>query len=437
MTASPQASRLSVQRRRPLAAFVTAAIVATVPGDGIANVPVAGQAAAATVVVQNCNDSGAGSLRAAFANAVDNELIDLTTLTCSRITLGSALVDPVAATNVTLRGPGKDLLAIDGDGLYRVLVHRGTGGLHVDQLTIANGRYAGARGGCIYSAGGVEATGTLVTSCVLETDGLTAYGGGIYAKDTVSLFDSAVTDSSATTAALALSQGGGIYSAGIVMARSTISGNSADRGAGIHVAGLLYIEDSTLSRNHATTYGGAIEVTGRANHTIRNSTISANSAGDIGGAIYGSSLNIYNCTIAFNTRSRASAGGAGLFVGASTIDSSIIANNTSGDGLVEDDLLAYDTVTGADNLIMASSGPVTAGRITVDPNLGPLQDNGGPTRTHALLPGSPAIGRGSNISGLDSDQRGLPFRRVDGARADIGAFEFSDALFRDGLEPEA
>ena len=59
------------------------------------------------------------------------------------------------------------------------------------------------------------------------------------------------------------------------------------------------------------------------------------------------------------------------------------------------------------------------------------------SRTHALLPGSPAIGRGNNVLGLRTDQRGAPFDRVDGASADIGALEFSDTVFSDGLEPPA
>jgi hypothetical protein len=61
--------------------------------------------------------------------------------------------------------------------------------------------------------------------------------------------------------------------------------------------------------------------------------------------------------------------------------------------------------------------------IGTDLKLGPLADNGGPTRTHALLPGSPAINAGSNPAGLTFDQRGFNYARVQGAAADIGAFE--------------
>jgi len=426
---------LSAARRRPLAACLAAA-VAIAPGAGIAQVPNFDQATS-IVVVQNCNDSGSGSLRAAYANAVDNVLIDLTDLVCSKITLGSALVDPIAAANVTLLGPGKDKLAIDGAGLYRVLVHRGNGGLHVDQLSIVNGHYAGARGGCIYSAGGVEASATRIASCVLESDQPTAYGGAIYAKDVVSLFDSTIAESSATAATSNLARGGGVYAGGVIVARSTISGNSADRGGGILADGLIEIEDSTFSGNHATYYGGALSSAGAAqSHTISNSTFSGNSAGANGGAIYATTLNIYNSTVTQNTTPSQFTRGAGLFIGASFLQSTIVANNTSNGGLLEDDVVAYDVVAGSDNLIMAGSGPVPAS-ITIDPKLGPLQDNGGPTKTHALLPGSAAIGKGSNLLGLDNDQRGAPFDRDNGSAADIGAYEFRDKVFRDRFEGPA
>jgi hypothetical protein len=413
-----------------------AIVAAAASGQGMAQIAHVDQAAT-NVVVQNCNDSGPGSLRAAYANAVDNEVIDLTQLVCSTITLGSALTDPVSAANVTLSGPGKDLLTIDGTGQYRVLVHRGNGGLHVDNLTIVNGHYSGALGGCIYSAGGVEATGTVVSSCVLDTTGPFAYGGAIYAKGVVSLFDSTISDSSAKATYNLTSLGGGINSEGIVMARSTISGNSAAKGGGILSRGLVYIQDSTLSGNHAYYYGGALLVPSRtSSHTIRNSTISGNRGDSDGGAIYAASMNIYNSTITDNTTTSRYSSGAGLFLGASILQSSIVARNTSHDGLIEDDVFAYEVITGSDNLIMASAGPGSVpASITIDPELGPLQDNGGPTWTHALLPGSPAIGRGNNVLSLSSDQRGVPFGRVDGARADIGAFEFNDTVLRSGFEP--
>jgi len=434
MTAPSIAGRLSALRLQPLAAGL-AATIAAASGDGAAQ-PAGIDQAATIVVVQNCNDSGPGSLRAAYANAVDNETINLTQLTCSRITLGSALVDPVAAASVTLMGPDRDLLTIDGAGLYRVLVHSGNGALHVDHLTIANGHHGGTRGGCIYSAGGVEATGTTVSACVVDTTGPYALGGAIFAQGVVSLFDSTVADSSAIAPGLTDSRGGGIYSSGIVMSRSTVSGNKAAKGGGAHLTGLVDIEYSTFSGNRASYYGGALIVPGTADrHMIRNSTISGNQADNGGGAIYADSVAVYNSTITKNVTLLRFASGAGLLVGDSILQSTIVANNTSDNGLLEDDVLTTDIISGSSNLIMAAQGPVPADTITTDPKLGPLQDNGGATRTHALLPGSPAVDNGNNYAGLARDQRGAPFSRVDGAGSDIGAFESGDTIHRSNFEP--
>jgi predicted outer membrane repeat protein len=435
MPATPRAGRLAALHMRPLAACLAAAIAAASSSDGAAH-PVGIEQAATTVVVQNCSDSGAGSLRAAYANAVDNETIDLTQLVCSRITLGSALVDPIAAANVTLKGPGRDMLTLDGAGLYRVLVHRGTGALHVDYMTIANGHYRGARGGCIYSAGGVEATATTVSACVLDSTAEDAIGGAIYAKAVVSLYDSTISGSSATGSTPLGSRGGGVYSSGLVMSRSTVSGNTAAKGGGAHLTGLVDIQYSTFSGNHATYYGGALIVPGSNDrHMFRNSTISGNQADAIGGAIYADSVAIYNSTITKNVTLSRIAQGAGLFVGTSILQSSIVANNTSGNGLFEDDVVASEPVSGSNNLIMAAQASVPPGTITIDPKLGPLQDNGGATRTHALLPGSPAVNNGNNFAALARDQRGAPFSRIDGASADIGAFESGDTILRANFEP--
>src|SRR5262245_54157789 len=73
-------------------------------------------------------------------------------------------------------------------------------------------------------------------------------------------------------------------------------------------------------------------------------------------------------------------------------------------------------VAGAHNLVGTAALPI-------DPKLGPLSDNGGLTKTHALLPGGPAIDAGANVDGLAFDQRGNGFARVAGGAADIGAYE--------------
>ena len=91
---------------------------------------------------------------------------------------------------------------------------------------------------------------------------------------------------------------------------------------------------------------------------------------------------------------------------------------------------------GTDNLVIASNVPSPPGVITVtsDPKLGPLQFNGGWTRTHALLPGSPALGMGNDTGSLTHDQRGVGYPRTSGPNAttDIGAVQF-DTIFAHGF----
>jgi len=117
------------------------------------------------------------------------------------------------------------------------------------------------------------------------------------------------------------------------------------------------------------------------------------------------------------------------------LESTIVALNRSGG--VEYDVGApvAVTVAGTANLIMAGAARVAVppDTISADPRLGALADNGGPTQTHALLPGSPAIDHGNDITGDLADQR--LFKRVVGSSADIGSVEFVDKIFASGFDP--
>ncbi|HVV97219.1 MAG TPA: choice-of-anchor Q domain-containing protein [Rhodanobacteraceae bacterium] len=87
-------------------------------------------------------------------------------------------------------------------------------------------------------------------------------------------------------------------------------------------------------------------------------------------------------------------------------------------------ILLFGSTVGDHNLIVAAAGvTLPSDTISADPLLGPLQDNGGPTLTHALLPGSPAIDAGANFRNFQFDQRGNGFPRSFGIAPDIGAFE--------------
>jgi len=93
-----------------------------------------------------------------------------------------------------------------------------------------------------------------------------------------------------------------------------------------------------------------------------------------------------------------------------------------------------DNDPGSSNLIIAHQAQTLppADTISADPRFGPLRDNGGPTQTLDLLPGSAALDKGSNAFGVQTDQRGIP--RVEGSAADTGAFE-SDRLFGNAFDP--
>ena len=205
---------------------------------------------------------------------------------------------------------------------------------------------------------------------------------------------------------------------------------------------------STVDHNTAS-YGGGLSF--RSATIIANSTISGNTAHKLAAALYSvntnDSLTIANSTIAFNHAEANLPYGAvhfGSLSASSTLalQSSIIANNTAGAMDTPSDLsMMQPVLSGADNLVIASSlSPPGVITVTSDPHLGPLQFNGGTTRTHALLPGSPALGLGNHDAippGITTDQRGAGYPRTTGSGAnvttDIGAFEF-DTIFSGHFE---
>jgi hypothetical protein len=408
-----------------------------------------------TTVVQNCNDDGPGSLREAYFNAVDEEVIDLGQLTCSTITLTTgALTNAPAAATITLQGPGKYALTVDGGNAGRVLVHNGSGNLEVLGLTVTRGSYHGSYGGgCIYSHGGVVAYQSIISSCSMSSSGTAkAYGGAIYARATALVFGSTVRDSTAHADA-AHSAGAGIWADKVQVIASTISGNTASgdgshyaRGGGVFALGDAQIKYSTISDNEAIN-GAGVFLVGAASEPMRivNSTISGNRASGAGGGVYSKyrPLQVSNSTITQNTSGFPF--GAGLYLATETdLQSTIVANNTSQDGLSASDIGGLSTVTlsGANNLVIASTLALPPGTISTEPMLGSLQDNGGVSKTHALLVGSPAIDQGNVAVAAVYDQRivdiktNRPFERVVGPSADIGAFEFGapDRILTDGFE---
>jgi hypothetical protein len=240
---------------------------------------------------------------------------------------------------------------------------------------------------------------TLEESTIRDNTGFN--GGGIFNSGILSLDGSTVSGNTA-------SMSGGIYNSGLAtLSHSTVSGNTTTfwQGGGFSNGGLLLLINSTVSGNTSWAEGGGIDNSGRLD--ISSSTITENTAGSSGGGIraFGSVV----------MRNSILAGNSAYFgpdcVG--TIDSK--GYNLLG---VDDDCTFYSALG---DWVGQKASPVYAG-------LAPLADNGGPTATHALLPGSPAIDSGNpaGCTGIDgslltTDQRGLP--RPVGPACDIGAFE--------------
>ena len=402
--------------------------------------------------VTNCDDSGAGSLRDVVANAVSGDVIDLTQLACSEITLFNGKI-AVTVSDLTLLGPGtgpeaSQPLAIYG--FYDRIFEHGAGTLVISGLNLRAGHYAGvfARGGCVSSGGTLVIEDSIVSGCEVDApfgSNVFAAGGGIYTTGALWLKNTAVTNNTAYSATQR-AYGGGVFASYIVtIEQSTIAGNVALApqayaiGGGLMVGGFsdVTIVSSTISGNEAELAAG-MHVDTLGTSQIINSTVSGNYASMyVGAALF---LNT-PVTLINSTVTRNSAYGwysAAIYSDqAITVQSSIVAANRDvSTGLTFD--ICAPTVGGAANLITASCVSTPADTITQCPRLTALEDHGGPTWTHALIFGGPGIDQGNNTAGLAADQRGVSYARVVGVDADVGAYEWQgelgDNIFKSAFE---
>ena len=305
--------------------------------------------------------------------------------------------------------------ARNGGGIYYSL----TGG-NITNSNINANMASGGGGGIFVSTGNINITASNITN------NKSSGGGGIYniGGGTMTINNSAVI------ATQAVGTGGGIYNGNTLnLNNSTISSNTANPlnftigGGGIDNNGTLNLTASTLSNNAAlnSTYGGGIINRGTAN--ITNSTVSTNTAGR-GGGIFTSGIgavNLVSATIAKNV-SGSSGGGVSIFSNSIVrARNTIIADNTANTGADFSGVITsqgYNLIENTDGLAGAAATDLTG----VDPQFLPLDFYGGPTKTHALLVGSPVINAGSNETASATDQRG--FARIIGGTIDVGAFEF-------------
>ncbi len=312
-----------------------------------------------------------------------------------------------------------------------------------------SGNYAISDGGVamLYSNG---TSNLVINDSTFFENSADSWAGAFYIMDSivdVSIDGSTISGNSAASGA------GGAYienSGELTIANSTISDNSTEGGAGalyLNSGGDATITNTVISGNSAAEGAGGIKMSGDS-LTINNSTITGNSALYGGGlSLYYGSTVINQSTIVGNTATGTSNGGGGVLLydnAQLTLSGTIISGNSSvvsGDdlalyGTVLEPLALYGTVLDADVTADNSLIGDVDSRITVsgsnnisatDPMVGALADNGGATMTMALLDGSPAIDAGPDpvvtFIGNEFDQRGLPFVRIYGTSADIGAFE--------------
>jgi CSLREA domain-containing protein len=310
--------------------------------------------------------------------------------------------------DLTINGPGATNLTVSGNNTSRVLeVGEGTT-LDLKDVTVANGT--------------------------------SSFGGGILNSGTLTVTNSTISANSAGSAG-GISNG---FNATLTVTNSTVSGNDSDFGGGIRsgVGSTVTIFNSRISGNSASGGGGGIVSDGLL--TVSDSTFSGNtSSGGFGGAIYGGPLIVTNSTFSGNSAPVAGGGAFETFGEVTVTNSTLSGNSALGGGAIDhrgggsftlrNSIVANSTSGGNCSGVapIADGGgnlqyPGTDCGATItsaDPLLDPtgLQDNGGPTKTIALQPGSPAIDSAVLANCPATDQRGVS--RPQGPGCDIGAFE--------------
>jgi CSLREA domain-containing protein len=433
-------------------------------------------ARAATITVTSGADSGGTcpgpscTLRQAIAVSNSGDTINFdASVTKISLTSDQLLIEH----ELTIAGPGPGLLEVTRSSgpSFRIfkISNSGTSGpaVSISGLAITNGNAAGDGGGILS-----EYSPLTVTNCTFSGNSAPpGYGGGI------SNVGSTLTVSNCTFSNNSALGGGAINSTGffsgnatLIARDSTFSNNAAFNspgfssygfGGAIENNGTGTLSNCTFNGNTATASsgqtngrGGAIQnggdeysLAGSSALTLRNCTITGNTASDAGGAIANVSsgnnrvvsLTVSNSTVNGNS---ATAGGGIYNLGEDSgnafvkLDNTILASTNAQPGSNLFQVGGGTSITSEGYNLSTDNGggflTASGDQINTDPKLGPLQNNGGPTLTMALLPGSPAQDKGKNF-GVTTDQRGLA-RPIDipglanaagGDGSDIGAVEMA------------
>jgi hypothetical protein len=293
-----------------------------------------------TITVTNTNDVGSGTLREALSVAPEGATIDFDpSLAGQTIDLSTPLT-PTDFQTVSIVGPAAPPITISGGDQTEIFFVPANAVVTMQNLVLTNG-YGGA-----HTGGAIENLGTLTFVNGTITDSHTFGSGG--AIQNVGVSGGSVGD--------------------LTVINSAIAGNSAMGGGGIESVGdvsIVTLTNTTISDNTATTSGGGLSI-------------------DLG------TLNLGSTTIAGNTAPAGAGGGLQADNATLGIDNSILAYNTGGDCYK-----GTTTTSVSSPIVVADASCLAQVALTGDPLLGPLADNGGPTKTRALLPGSFAIDAGA------------------------------------------
>jgi hypothetical protein len=343
------------------------------------------------------SDSSCVTPCGAIQVAINDGYADVVNGRASRVTIDVAPGSYQA--NLAISAPISDM-TITGSGIGRTVVNGGSSG---SVLTVGPGASATVTdmtltGGSAVNGGGVDNAGTLTLDRMnVGFNAASGYGGGIFndSTGTLELNDSTISLNQAGK------NGGGVGAAGIntTLKRDVIVSNTALNGGGVGAdfdssAQPTTLIGDTVVSNQATHAGGGV-LLGQGQNTLSGDTINGNQAPTAGG------LGYYDLN--------------GIIAVADTIVADNQPTDCGGFGT--------GTATSGFDLFSDGSCPVNGAgdRVGVDPGLGPLQDNGGPTKTEAIAASSPAYDASSSCAG--TDQRGVSKLQRGATNCDIGAYQ--------------